>query len=300
MIGSLVYGDGPRPRLTGIRQERLLGPHGWMRVLSAGDCEGVQALLIHGTPGNASGWSRMLSAPPSGVLLVAPDRPGFGASEPRHALPSLRDQAASLVPMLERSQAPSVLIGHSLGAPIACMAAAMWPELVAGLLLVSGAMDPCLERVRWYNWACRGAGPIVSRSLRNANREIWDLRSELEALQPLLGTIRCPVSLVHGTRDRLAPIANADYAARFLVDAKSVRRVDLPGVGHFVPWQRQAVVVEELVHLTRYCSEQTRPINSEESGADELPATRNGSVQVIGVEPEAPQHLTGLKPHKAQ
>jgi len=235
VIGSLVYGDGPRPRLDGIRQERVRGPHGWTRLLSTGDPDGQHALLIHGTPGNASGWSRVLASSPAGMHLAALDRPGFGDSEPRHAVPSLREQASALLPVLERSREPMVMVGHSLGAPIACMAAAMWPELIGGLLLVSGAMDPGLERVRWYNWACRGAGPLVVRSLRNSNQEIWALRSELDALRPLLPEIRCPVSLLHGTHDRLAPLANVDYSMRLLTGCESVRRVDLSGVGHFVP-----------------------------------------------------------------
>jgi len=253
MIGSLVYGDGPRPQFDGIRQERVRGPHGWMRVLSAGDPEGQHAILIHGSPGNASGWSRMLASSPAGMHLAAVDRPGFGESEPRHAVPALREQASALLPVLERSRASVILVGHSLGAPIACTAAAMWPDLVGGLLLVSGAMAPSLERVRWYNWACRGAGPLVGRSLRNSNHEIWGLRSELEAMRPLLPTIRCPVSLLHGNRDRLAPIANVDYSMRLMTGSESVRRVDLPGVGHFVPWQRRAALAEELVCLARRC-----------------------------------------------
>lgn len=112
-------------------------------------------------------------------------------------------------------------------------------------------MDPRLERVRWYNWACRGAGPLVGRSLRNSNQEIWTLRRELEALRPLLPEIRCPVSFLHGTHDRLAPLANVDYSMRLLKGSVRVRRVDLPRVGHFVPWQRHDALVEELVLLSR-------------------------------------------------
>jgi len=249
MIGSLLYGDGPRPRLEGITQQRVRGPYGWIRTLRAGDPHGQHALLIHGTPGSASGWSRMLSSPPDGMHLEAVDRPGFGASEPSHAVPSLREQASALLPLLERAPAPMILVGHSLGAPIACTAASMRPELVAGLLLVSGAMDPSLERVRWYNWACRGAAPLVGRSIRNSNREIWALRSELEHMKPHLAKIRCPVTLLHGTRDRLTPIAHVDTAVPLLKGAASVRRVDLKGVGHFLPWQRQAALVDELVRL---------------------------------------------------
>lgn len=268
MIGSLVYGGGLRPKLDGIRQERLRGPHGWMRLLSAGDPGGQHALLIHGTPGNASGWSRILASSPAGMHLVALDRPGFGDSEPRHAVPSLRAQASALRPALERSRVPVVLVGHSLGAPIACMAATMWPELIGGLLLVSGAMDPGLERVRWYNWACRSAGPLVGHALRNSNQEIWALRSELEALRPLLPEIRCPVSFLHGTHDRLAPIANVDYSMRLLTGSQSTRRVDLPGVGHFLPWQRHASLVEELVSLSRRGHSDSAPGSREDVETD--------------------------------
>lgn len=275
MIGSIVYGDGLRPKLDGIRLERVRGPHGWMRLLSAGDADGQHALLIHGTPGNASGWSRILASAPVGMHLAAIDRPGFGDSEPKHAVPSLKEQASALLPVLERSRAPVILVGHSLGAPIACTAAVLWPELIAGLLLVSGAMDPGLERLRWYNRACRAAGPLVGRSLRNSNHEIWDLRSELEALRPLLPEIRCPVSLLHGTHDRLVPIANVDYSMRLLTGSQSTRRVDLPSVGHFVPWQRQEALAEELVSLARRLRPDGTPKCCEMVSTDPRTVTRN-------------------------
>ncbi|MFU8828433.1 MAG: alpha/beta fold hydrolase [Phycisphaerales bacterium] len=275
MIGSIVYGDGLRPKLDGIRLQRVRGPHGWMRLLSAGDADGQHALLIHGTPGNASGWSRILASAPVGMHLAAIDRPGFGDSEPKHAVPSLREQASALLPVLERSRAPVILVGHSLGAPIACTAAVMWPELIAGLLLVSGAMDPGLERLRWYNRACRAAGPLVGRSLRNSNHEIWDLRSELEALRPLLPEIRCTVSLLHGTQDRLAPIANVDYTIPLLTGSESIRRVDLPGVGHFVPWQRQVALTQEFLSLAQHCRSDSVPGRYESASVDPPSVTQS-------------------------
>jgi len=51
--------------------------------------------------------------------LAALDRPGLGGGEPRHAVPSLEEQTSALLPILQRSRARVILVGHSLGAPIA-------------------------------------------------------------------------------------------------------------------------------------------------------------------------------------
>jgi len=200
----------------------------------------VHAILVHGTPGRAEGWSRSLAEPPPGIRFTAFDRPGFGGSSPRRALPSLEQQAAAIDLILERTPGPVILVGHSLGAPIACMAAIRRPGRIAGLVLAAGSMDPMLEGRRWFNHVVRYAGGLAGRPLRNANREIWTLQAELVALAARLPDVRAHVRILHGGQDRLAAVANATYSADRLRSAASLRFQLLPDAGHFLPWRQRA------------------------------------------------------------
>ena len=62
-----------------------------------------------------------------------------------------------------------------------------------------------------------------------------------------IGTVTCPVLLIHGTEDRLVPVAAARAAAR-ANPAWVVR--EFPGVGHVpqleVPWQTADAVLDWL------------------------------------------------------
>ncbi len=55
-------------------------------------------------------------------------------------------------------------MGHSFGGPIIVRAALDHPELVGGLVIAAGDLDPDLEEWRWYNrladlWLVRLAIP---------------------------------------------------------------------------------------------------------------------------------------------
>jgi len=297
MIGSLVYGDGARPRVNSAQARVLRGPSGLLRILCAGESDGLPVVLIHGTPGSALGWSRLLEAPPTGTLLTAVDRPGFGGSEPRGAVPSLRDQAASLRVVLGLHSRPAVLVGHSLGAPIAVMAAAMWPRSVGGILLVGGAMDPALERLRWYNWLCRAGGPLAGRSIRNANRELWTLRTELHELALKLTSVRCHVSILHGARDRLVPIGNALYSRQRLSGAESIRFVELPDAGHFLPWRRVDDLCEAITALVEVVNHQAGCVGVCQ-GKPAAVVCQDG-LPASGRARESRRHLTEWRPRTA-
>ncbi|MEJ1160214.1 alpha/beta fold hydrolase [Prosthecomicrobium sp. N25] len=79
-----------------------------------------------------------------GYLLIAPDRPGYGYSEP---LPDGREgadrQAAWLAGLLDRLRLETVIVAaHSLGAGPALCLEATAPERVAGLVLLAGFCRP--------------------------------------------------------------------------------------------------------------------------------------------------------------
>jgi pimeloyl-ACP methyl ester carboxylesterase len=229
----------------------LDAPTGRLSTLTVGTPGAPRVLLVHGTPGSATDWLDLLLAPPEGLELLAVDRPGFGESAPAGAVTALSAQSAALAPLLvERDGRWPIVVGHSLGAPIALRLAADYPGRVGGLVLLAGALDPAQEEWQWFNRVAVAIGPLLSRPLRNSNAEIRVLRRELEALAPDLARVTCPVVVVHGRLDALVPFANVDYARRMLAGAAELRVVELPEGDHFLPWNAGDVVREAITSLS--------------------------------------------------
>lgn len=173
---------------------------------------------------------RLLAEPPSGLEVVALDRPGFGDSGPEGALTSLDRQADAVAAFLPSGRG-AILLGHSLGGPIAALVAARHPEQVRALILLAASLDPEMEEVHPLQWvgAWAPVRAFLPRMIRNANAELLDLKPQLEALRAELPLIRCPVLIVHGTRDDLVPFSNAAYSAAKLTGACLVETVVLEG-----------------------------------------------------------------------
>lgn len=222
--------------------------------LRAGDPEGRRVIFVHGTPGEAGGWADYLLHVPPGYEYIAIDRPGFGASTPDDAEPSLERQAAALTPLLQqRSGKWPILVGHSLGGSIIARAAAGEPGRIDALLILAGSLDPGLERVHpmqpvgeWW-----GVRDILPRHLRNANRELLPLKGELDVLQPRLEALTLPVTIIHGTSDTLVPVENVAFMRNQLAGARPLTVELLPGQGHFLPWEHRDTVERALAVLAQ-------------------------------------------------
>lgn len=211
-------------------------------------------IFVHGTPGNAGAFDNYLIDPLEGFESVSIDRPGFGRTRPSAPMPALRDQARALEPLLiERGGKWPLLVGHSFGGPIVARAAADYPGRVGGLLILSGSLDPSLEKIAWYQRLA--SLPIVPymmpRFVRNSNRELYPLKGELEALKPLLANVMCPVIIVHAPNDSLVPFENVAYMEAAFAPGVIVDVVVLEGKNHFVPWNAEAEVRDAIVALSK-------------------------------------------------
>lgn len=212
--------------------------------LRAGDARGRRVIFVHGTPGSAQGWADYLLNAPAGHEYVAIDRPGFGQSGPASAVTSIGEQARAIAPLLvARGGKRPILVGHSLGGPIVARAAADNPGKVHALVILAGSLDPALERVHWAQplgeWP--GVRSMLPRALRNANRELMALKPHLNALAPRLAALRCPVVIVHGTRDKLVPYANVPFMQRMMTGTRP-NLIRLAGRDHFLPWKEAGEV----------------------------------------------------------
>ena len=103
-------------------------------------------MLLHGQPGTAADWKRVIALVDDRFEVIAPDRPGYGAtSGPATGFAGNARAVLDLLDRLDRSQA--IIVGHSWAGGAAIWAAATWPQRVSGLVLVS-SVGPS-ERLAW-------------------------------------------------------------------------------------------------------------------------------------------------------
>ncbi len=142
-------------KITDVSDNKLRLPDGrLMGYAQYGDAGGRAVLAIHGTPG-----SRIMMQPADrfasqhGILLIAPDRPGYGLSSicPDISFAQWVKDIALLLDTLKVDQ--FWLFGVSGGGPFATAIAAVMPQRVIGLALVSpvGIFD---QEVR-QSWSWR-------------------------------------------------------------------------------------------------------------------------------------------------
>jgi len=226
--------------------------------LQKGSPEGRRVIFVHGTPGSARGWADYIINVPAGCLYIALDRPGYGLSEPEHAVVSLKCQAQAVAPLLATiHDRKSILVGHSSGASVVVQTALDYPDHVGGMLLLAGAFNPELEEVNWIQpvGTFKPISKLLPRTINNANQELLGLKRGLLAQADRLRQISIPVGVVHGDTDPLVPIANIDYLQRMLKNA-SLNKLILKGKDHFIPWHSKPSVdtllkrLIDQVHLT--------------------------------------------------
>lgn len=211
-------------------------------------------VIVHGSPGSSA---EMLDYVGDSMLLrvarvAAVDRPGFGESDYGIAEPSLKEQAAVLVPLIKKlGNKKVILVGHSMGGPVIARFAIDYPDLVDGLVIVAGSIDPELEPATWWKrpFDLPGIRLLVPSALRISNREILPLRSELEKMRPEWSKITCPVTVVQGTKDDLVPAGNADFARKMLANNPHVKINMLENENHFIIWSKRKLIVEEILAL---------------------------------------------------
>ena len=212
----------------------------------------TRVIFIHGSPGSHSAYSSYLTDPrlTKDNELFAVDRLGYGASDSR-LVSSIESQAKAILPLLSHDKA-NVIVGHSLGGPIALSLALQSHDLVSGLVLVAPAFDPSLEEPKWYNiiadsWLVSWA---LSKDWATSNGEMMPLSQELERLsqQNWNELDSMPVTLIHGVEDTIADPRNSTYARRKLT-GREKRLVEVEDQGHFILWQDAPFVSEEILKL---------------------------------------------------
>ncbi|MFJ5926358.1 alpha/beta fold hydrolase [Kitasatospora sp. NPDC092948] len=137
-------------------------------------------VAVHGITANALAWAGLARLLDGRVSLYAPDLRGRAASRDLPGPWGLGRHAEDVAALIRRLDAgPVRLVGHSMGAWVSAVAAARYPELLADLVLVDGAVTfPLPEGVREEDALAAVLGPALARlsmtfESREAYRAFW-------------------------------------------------------------------------------------------------------------------------------
>ncbi len=239
--------DGDRIVPTG--REITLAWQGWDGGPTAGPnapperMEKTPVVFLHGSPGGAGNFWLMIGSSVSRRRAIAPDLPGFGASEHRVADYSIRAHAAEVFDWLDRLGVDRVhLVGFSMGGGVGLEMVRQQEERVASLALLASIGVQELELFGNYRlnhllhglqlgaiWAAGALTPhfgLFDQTFldRSYARNFYD--TDQRPLRSVLQKIEVPVLIIHGKRDPLVPVAAAEEHARLAPQAELVVRED--------------------------------------------------------------------------
>ncbi len=208
-------------------------------------------VLVHGLGEHSGRYTtlveRLLAR---GFGVDAFDHRGHGRSEGRRAdIESMDTLAADVRSRIAAVRAdhpgrPLVLLGHSMGGAVALWVAMSDPALVDALVLSAPAVgaDPSVPPLQlrmarllarlWPGFGIHtldpatvsrdpgvvrayGADPLVHHGALPA-RTVVALLDAMRAFEALVAGLRVPVLVMHGTADRLVPLAHAETVYRAL------------------------------------------------------------------------------------
>lgn len=209
--------------------------------------------------------------------LFAVDLPGFGASERHEVILSPRAMGGFLARLIaEAGLGRPHVVAPDVGTSAALFLAADHPELVASVTVGSGGaavpiqlgeplaswvLDPDFGKYREIDARATVGAALntieggVPDEIRADYLDCYDgdrfaesmryARSyprELPILADLLAQVTAPVTIIAGNRDRVVPIANAEFLYQRLL----TRRVVTVDAGHFV-WEEAPAKYAEII-----------------------------------------------------
>jgi pimeloyl-ACP methyl ester carboxylesterase len=256
------------------------------RVLVAELGAGPPIVLIHGLGGTFRYWLESARRLARHYRVLVVDVPGFGGSDPAAVPFSMLAAGERVLAACEALGARRpVLVGHSLGGPIAALVAERSPERVAGVVLVSTTglsperawrrhvLLPIVRRALgnprpWENllashaWAReivftkmfahpRELDPFTTRMLVGGAALARQIGDSLEASlrSDLRGTVRelaAPLGIVWGEHDETVSLEDAALAQRLRPDT---RARFVPGAGHMPMVELPDAFVAALVEV---------------------------------------------------
>jgi pimeloyl-ACP methyl ester carboxylesterase len=228
-------------------------------------------LLLHGQPGGARDWDRVVAALAGSVQTIAPNRPGWDRHSPAVGLAG--NARAALAALDAEGVEQAIVVGHSLGAAIAVWAATLDPGRVTGLVLAAPAANRASLALFDHWLTLPVAGSLTSsaslaglglvlrtsplrrrlaersgldeRYLLSSGRDLltpWARRAfvteqralvrDLPALEDRLEQVRAPTLILTGTEDRIVP---GDAPRELAEQIRGAQLIEVEKAGHLLP-----------------------------------------------------------------
>ncbi|HTP22801.1 MAG TPA: alpha/beta hydrolase [Solirubrobacteraceae bacterium] len=252
-----------------------------IRYADTGGSREPTLLLTSPWPESVYAFTPMWASLAEHARLFAIDLPGFGASESRDDLLSPRGMGSFLAALIAEVDLDRPhIVAPDVGTSAALFAAAAHPERIASVIVGTGGaavpielgeplrswvLDPDLDKYRTMdprtivNVAIDTIAGGVPDDIRadyldcyDGDRFVESMRyarrypEELPELAELLPGITTPVTIINGRRDRVVPVANAEFLDERLPNS----RVILIDAGHFVweeaPAEYAAIIVDSI------------------------------------------------------
>ena len=103
-------------------------------------------IFVHGWTCNVDFWKESLNAFPE-YRVIALDLPGHGQSDKPQADYSMKYFAESIEAVMRRAKVKkAVLVGHSMGTPVARQFYRLYPQKTLAIVIVDGALRPMATR----------------------------------------------------------------------------------------------------------------------------------------------------------
>ena len=227
-----------------------------LRYLSLGESQKPALLMVHGAPGSVLDWLNFSSQERifQHYRLLLVDRPGYGGTQMRKPEPSIIENAALLLDIIQSEPDSSVtVLGHSYGAPIAMILGALDSVKIKRIIASSGQYDPENEII--FNISHMIKYPIFKYMMPYmfwvSNEEKMAHPKACREALPYYSRVKAKVDLIHGNADGLVLYENASFIQALLTTKNQL--IPLKGFGHFLP----GVAVDFLVDFT--ISDQAKP-----------------------------------------
>ncbi len=247
-------------------------------------------LLLHGQPGSAADWTRVIATLGHEARAIAPERPGWDGTRAPTDLPG--NASAAVATLDAHGVERATVVGHSLGAGVAAWLAVHYPERVSALVLAAPAANTASLTRADQLLATPRVGPLLAggilalagtalrfqsirssvvhhlaldeRQLAGLGRRLsspaaWRaftieqraLVRQLPLLDAELGRIAVPTVIVAGAADRIVPAAAARALAAQIPGAELVL---LPGAGHLLPHRHGERLAEIIRQAALSCA----------------------------------------------
>ena len=240
---------------------------------------GPLVLLVPGMGDLRAGYRFLAPAlRQAGYRVACTDLRGHGDSDPTFTSYGDAETAADLIALIEQLGGPAVIVGNSMGAGAAALAAAQRPELVSGLVLIgpfvrnpaTGVMQRIMLRAAMARpWAALAWKSYLPKLYAGRRPDDFDeYRGQIAAslrrpgyasafartthtshapVQARLADVRAPALVVMGEQDPDFPDPRAE--ADWIAGALHAEVVMVPEAGHYPQSQRPDITSDAVLRF---------------------------------------------------